>query len=187
MTNVDPKRPESAGWTGRLERRAVATAKQFLVLFLYLWILFGLFVLNERIILRQHGIDFVAHGMAVFNTFILAKVVLVAEHLNFSRWLNRRPLIYPILHDSFVFSVMFIVFHLLEEEIVGLVRGKGSPESISGIGGGGIGGIVCVAVIFFFTLIPFFSFRNFSRAIGPDRMNEILFGTRFGRRADATD
>ena len=50
-----------------LRSRALAEGKHFLALFLYLWVLFGLFVLNERVILHQHGIDFTAHGFAIFN------------------------------------------------------------------------------------------------------------------------
>ncbi|MBL8583815.1 MAG: hypothetical protein JNL61_16520 [Rhizobiaceae bacterium] len=159
-----------------LRARMVAMGKQFLVLFLYLWVLFGLFVLNERIILNQHGIGFAAHGFAVFNAFVLAKVMMIAQHLNLSRWLNKRPLIYPILHDSFAFAIIFIVFHLLEMLIVRLVKGEAASAAIPNIGGGGIAGILCVAVIFFVALIPFFAFTAFNRVLGPDRMRSILFG-----------
>lgn len=161
---------------GKFRGTALAEGKQFLVLFLYLWVLFGLFVLNERIILNQHGQDFVAHGFALLNAFILAKVMLVAEHMNLSRWLNRRPLIYPILHDSILFAVIFLVFHAFEKFVVTLVKGEAAAAGIPNVGGGGFAGIVCVAVILFFTLIPFFAFRNFNRALGPDRMKALLFG-----------
>jgi len=154
----------------------LAEGRQFVVLFLYLWVLFGLFVLNERIILNQHGIDFAAHGFALLNAFILAKVMLVAEHMNLSRWLNRRPLIYPILHDSILFAVIFLLFHEVERLLVTWVKGEAAAASIPNIGGGGIAGIVCVAVILFFTLIPFFAFRSFNRVLGPDRMHSMLFG-----------
>ncbi len=178
MTRFDPESPGSAnmpvGRLGRLRDAALAEGRQFLVLFLYLWVLFSLFVLNERIILRQHGLDFVAHGFALFNAFVLAKVMLVGEHMNLSRWLNRRPLIYPILHDSFAFAVIFIVFHIVEQWIVIIVKGEAVATSIPNVGGGGIGGILCVAAIIFFALIPFFAFRNFNRALGPERMREML-------------
>lgn len=163
--------------THGLKERAVDEARRFVVLFLYLWVLFGLFVLNERIILRQHGVDFAAHGFAVFNAFILAKVMLVLEDLNLGRWLDRRPLIYPILHDSILFAVLFIAFHVVEEIVVGLFRGEGARSSVPAMGGGGFAGVVCVAVILFFALIPFFAFRTFNRALGPGRMWRLLFGS----------
>ena len=49
-------------------------------MFLYLWVLFGLFVLNERIILGQRGISLPLQGFAVLNALILAKVMLIADY-----------------------------------------------------------------------------------------------------------
>lgn len=185
MTKVDPERPDgesAANLGGSSERRAknlrdraVAEAKHFMVLFLYLWVLFGLFVLNERIILHQHKIDFVSHGFAVFNAFILAKVMLIVEDMNLGRWLDNRPLIYPILYSSLIFSILFILFHVIEKEAVNIAWGEAASASIPNIGGGGIAGIVCVAVILFFSLVPFFAFRNLARALGLDRLNSMLF------------
>jgi len=160
-----------------LKQRAVEEVRRFFVLFLYLWVLFGLFVLNESIILRQHGIDFEAQGFAVFNALVLAKVMLVAEDLNLGRWLDRRPLIYPILHDALLFTVLFIAFHVAEKVAIGLAHGQSARSSVPAIGGGGLAGLLCVAVILFVALIPFFAFRNFSRALGADRLNALLFGT----------
>lgn len=186
MTKVDPELPDGSSSTNqdvspersarKLRDRAVAEAKHFLVLFLYLWVLFGLFVLNERITLHQHKIDFVSHGFAVFNAFILAKVMLIIEDMNLGRWLDNRPLIYPILYNSLIFSTLFILFHVVEEKVVSIAWGEAASASIPNIGGGGIAGIVCVSVILFFSLIPFFAFRNLARALGLDRLNAMLFG-----------
>lgn len=163
------------GRLSRLQTRAVDEAKRFLVLFLYLWLLFGLFVLNERIILREHGINFRAQGFAVINAFILAKVMLVLEDINLSRRFYERPLIFTILRDAGLFAALFILFHIVEEMIVGLV--KGEPVGFPAIGGGGAAGLACVAVILFVALIPFFAFRNFSNVLGPGRMKAMLFQT----------
>ncbi|WDZ81956.1 hypothetical protein PWG15_34245 (plasmid) [Ensifer adhaerens] len=194
MTKVDPELPDgiSAANQGgspehrarHLRDRAVAEAKHFLVLFLYLWVLFGLFVLNERIILHQHKVDFVSHGFAVFNAFILAKVMLIIEDMNLGRWLDNRPLIYPILYNSLIFSTLFILFHVIEEKVVSIAWGEPVSASIPNIGGGGIAGIACVSVILFFSLIPFFAFRNLARALGLERLNSMLFSTEVGDLAE---
>jgi len=179
MTKADSEEREVATLpkegAHKLEARILDEARRFVVLFLYLWILFGLFVLNERIILREHGIGFASQGFAVFNALILAKIMLVLEDLNLSRWLARRPLIYPILHDSLLFSILFVAFHVLEEIMVGLFRGETAASSVPAIGGGGLAGVLCVALILFFSLIPYFAFRNFSRALGPSRIEAMLF------------
>lgn len=169
----------------KLMQRAGDELRRFIILFLYLWMLFGLFVLNEQIALRQHGIAFTSQGFALINALVLAKVMLVAEDLNLGRWLERRPLIYPILHDSLLFTALFIVFHLVEHMIVGVVRGQGFRTSIPAIGGGGLAGLLCVAVILFVSLIPYFTFRNFVRELGWEKTRALLFGTgRSGRACD---
>jgi hypothetical protein len=170
--------PGHAGDRGRsLKERAIHEARRVVVLFLYLWVMFGLFALHERIILRENGLDFTRQGLALVNAFVLAKVMLVAENLNLGRWLQRRPLIYPILHEAFVLALVFICFHILEHVAIGLIKGQSVAESVPTIGGGGLIGLSCVAAILFVSLIPYFAFQNVSRALGPDRLKGLLFGT----------
>lgn len=172
---------DSNSYTNRratvLRERLFDEARRFIVMFLYLWLLFGLFVLNERIILHQRGIDFSSHGFALLNALVLAKVMLVTEDLNLGRWIPRRPLIYPILFESSLFTVMFICFHVVERLVVGLFNKETVTASIPAIGGGGLAGVVCVAVILFVSLIPFFAFRKVGRELGPGQLQEMLFGT----------
>ena len=140
--------------------------------------MFGLFALHERIILREQGINFTAQGFALVNALVLANVMLVAENINFGRWLNRRPLIYPILYDAFLFAVLFIVFHVVEDLVIGLIHGQSVQASIPVIGGGGAVGLLCVAVILFVALIPYFAVKKLNLALGPDRLKALLFVVR---------
>jgi hypothetical protein len=163
-----------------LAERAVDEAKRFLVMFLYLWIVLGLFVLHERIILGQRGIGFALQGFALLNALVLAKVMLVTEDLDLARWLRGRPLIHQILFESFIFTVVFICFHVVEHEVMGLIHGESLAAAVPAIGGGGFAGLVCTAVILFVALTPYFAFRNLSRVLGPARLNAILFATATG-------
>lgn len=151
--------------------------RRFVLMFLYLWVLFLVFVLHEDIVLRQRGISYTLQGFAFFNALILAKVMLVAEDLDLGRWLQRRPLIYPILHESLLLTALFICFHVVEHIVIGLVKGENLAASIPQIGGGGLAGLACVAVIFFVALIPFFAFKHVGRELGEGRLGAMLFGT----------
>lgn len=162
----------------RLKARAIEELERFVVLFLYLWIILGLFALHERIVLRQEGINFTAQGFALINALVLAKVMLVAESINFGRWLNRRPLIYAILYDAFLFAVLFIVFHVVEDLVIGLIHGQSVRASIPVIGGGGVVGVLCVAVILFVSLIPYFAVKKLNLALGPGRLKALLLADR---------
>src|SRR6516164_8566010 len=54
----------------RLKERAVHEARRFVFIFLYLFILFGLFTIHEAIILEQHHIDYTYAGFALVNALI---------------------------------------------------------------------------------------------------------------------
>ena len=68
-------------------------------MFLYLWAMFALFALHEKIVLREVGASLPSQGFAFVNALVLAKVMLIAEDLNLGNWLQGRPLIFPILHE----------------------------------------------------------------------------------------
>ena len=157
--------------------RAADQARQFLWIFLYLCVLFALFVMNEIVILNQHGMTLAMNGFAVINAFILAKVMLVVEHFNLGRWLEERPRIYPIIFEAFLIAALFLAFHVVEHVVMGLIHGKPLQDSVPAIGGGGFLGALCVALVLFVSLIPFFAFKHLSRAIGPGRVRAILLGT----------
>jgi hypothetical protein len=159
--------------------RAANEVRRFVVMFLYLWALFALFVLDGSVILREQSFNFVPHGFAIFNALVLAKVMLLAENLDLGRWLKRRPLIYPILHETILLTILFIAFHVVEKIVIGVIHGETAAASVPGFGGGGWFGLLCVALILFLSLLPFFAFRNIAREIGAERMRAMLFGTTF--------
>src|ERR1700722_7320022 len=166
--------PVSAHGSRSLKAKAADEFRRFLVLFFYLWILFGVFVLNQGVVLREHGINFAMQGFAFFNALVFAKVMMLFEVFDPGRWLRKRPLLYPILYESLL-PVLFLVAHVLEKTIEGLLRGKTIADSLPGIGGGGLPGFVSITVILFIALIPFFGLRNLSLAMGEGRLYAMMF------------
>jgi len=148
-------------------------ARKFFVIFLYLWVLFGLFALHKSILLPDEGIVY-GQGFALVNAFVLAKVMLVADNLHVGDSFETRPLIYPVLFKSAIFAIILVCFDLVEEVVVGTVRGKTISESIDAIGGGTLEGILSVGVIMFVVLIPFFAFREMTKVVGNRQMRDLL-------------
>ena len=146
------------------------------MLFFYLWILFGVFVLNQGVVLREHGINFAMQGFAFINALVFAKVMMLFEVFDPGRWLRKRPLIYPILYETLLLTVLFLVAHVLEKTIEGLLRGKTLVDSVPVIGGGGLAGFLSITAILFIALIPFFGLRNLSLAMGEGRLYAMIFG-----------
>ncbi|KGT79195.1 hypothetical protein MA20_17850 [Bradyrhizobium japonicum] len=143
-------------------------------IFAYLWVLLGLFALHKSIILNLPDL-FYHQGFAVINALVLAKVIYFAEAFNVADNLKSRPLVYPITYRSTVFSLMLILFHLIEEVLAGAWHGKPITESLAASGAGSAKEILVFGLIMFVALMPFFALREIARDIGDDRLFEQFF------------
>jgi hypothetical protein len=180
-TEGDPSRAEKGNLNGhkpKLKERAVHQLKEFLAMFIYLWVLLTLLVINQSIVVAQEAYQ--AHFFAFVNALILAKVLLIGEHLHLGNRFRDKPLLYSILYKCFVFMVFFIVVHILERVIVGVWSGRTIAQSFPDIGGGSLKRILSIGANLFVALIPFFAFREISRVIGPGELWSLLLnrGTR---------
>jgi len=157
-----------------LKERGAEELRRFLLMFGYLWVAFGLFVLNESLILGQQHVSFASHGFAAINAAVLAKVMLVAEDLKIGRRLDHLPLIYPVVYKAALFSVLFILFHVLERLLVGMFEGRTVADSIPRIGGGTWAGRLTVWAIIMISLLPFFALREIGRYMGNGRLWNLM-------------
>jgi hypothetical protein len=156
------------------KERVVHKLKQFVAIFLYLWVLLALFDLHRTIILAEHHLNYPAQGFAIVNALVMAKVILIAEALHLGSRFRDKPLIYSILYKSFAFSVALIGFHIFERLLVGVLSGRTIAQSFPAMGGGSLKEIVSIGTIVFVALIPFFAFREVSRVIGPRELWSLL-------------
>lgn len=167
----------------KAEKKLAEEARRFLLMFLYLWALLLLFVLNEDIVLRKQGVNITAQGFALLNALVLAKVMLLSEDLDLGRWLPRKPLIFPILQESLLLTMLFIAFHILEHIVIGhFFKHETVAASVPHIGGGGLLGLCLVSAVLFIALLPFFAFKHIGREIGEARLREMLFGPAASKR-----
>jgi hypothetical protein len=158
----------------RITEKGLAEGKEFFWIFVYLWVLLGLFAIHKAIILNDA--DLIYHqGFAVINALVLAKVILVAEMLHVADNMKHRPLIYPIIFKSVVFSAILIGFHLIEEILTGMWHGKAFSQSIPTFSRGDLKGILVLGLIMFVVLIPFFAFKEIGRVIGEDKLHSLIF------------
>jgi hypothetical protein len=158
----------------RAKQRSLAETRRLFWIFLYLWVLLGLFAIHKSIVLNQQNI-FYHEGFAFINAWLLAKVMLIAEMFHVADNLKHKPLIYPIVFKSAIFSVILISFYIIEEVFIGMWHGKTVVNSIPAIGGGSLEGIVVVGIIMFVVLMPFFALREIGRDIGDDKLFELFF------------
>ena len=149
-----------------LKEKAYQQLKEYVVITLYLWLVFGLFIVYKSVVLAEHHIDFTYHGLALINALALAKVMLVAKDLHLGDQFNQAPLFWPTLLKSALFTIVLACFKILEEADVGFYREESFRQSITGLGGGSWKGILTLTVLLFVVLIPFVGFGELQRVLG---------------------
>jgi hypothetical protein len=167
-----------------LAERGLDEFRRFLFMFVYLWVVFGLFVLNETVILGERHVSFTAQGFALINAAVLAKVMLIAEALKLGGRFEQLPLIYPVAYKSTAFAVVFIGFHALERLGVGMLGGHSLADSMPRIGGGSWSGVLTVWAIMTISLLPLFALREIGRTIGEGRLWNLMFRRASNRTRD---
>src|SRR5271170_6074893 len=162
-----------------LKETAFDEFKRFIVIFLYLWVVFGLLSIHKTLVLSQNHLDYPEHAFAIINALIFAKVLLIGEHFHLGTRFKDRPLVYPVLHKCFIFTVLLICFHIAESVLVGVWHGSTIVDSIPPIVGGSIKGLLSVAVMCFVVLLPFFGFREIGEVIGRRELWTLIFTRRW--------
>ena len=161
-----------------LKQKVIHEVREYLVIAFYLFVVFSLLDVYKSLILAEHHIDFVRHGVALISALALAKVMLTAQELHLADWFGDAPLIYPTLLKSLVFTVVLACFKIAEEVVVGRFHGKSFHESIADLGGGTWKGILTLAMLLCIMLIPFFGFTELRRVFGSDRLVGAFFRPR---------
>jgi hypothetical protein len=161
-----------------LKQRAYHEMKQYFIIVVYLWVVFGLLVLYKSVILNARHIDFVAHGTALINALVLGKFVLVARAFRLGERYNDAPLIYPTVVKSALFAIVLACCKILEEVAVAYFHGQSFAEGIADIGGGTLAGILTLTFLLFVLLIPFFGFGELQRVMGEGRLAQLFLQPR---------
>ncbi len=159
-----------------LKQKAYHELKEFFGIALYLWVILALFQLYRSLLLSEEHISVVAHqGFAIINALALAKVLLIAKALHLGEWVDDWPLIYPTLLKSGLFTIVLACFKILEDAGLGMYRGKSFQQSIADLGGGTLNGILCVSLILFVTLVPFFVITELQGVLSEGKLMQLFF------------
>lgn len=160
---------------GNLKHQLYHQVTQFLMIACYLFVVFGILALHESVVAAKNHIEYHFYGFALINALILGKVMLVAEDLHFANWFRENPPAYSVVCKSIAFTILFLVFDIVEEVTVGVFKGKTIAESFPNIGGGSPSGVFFMGVIIAVLLIPFFAYREIGRVIGEGALRSLMF------------
>ena len=83
---------------------------------------FNIVAFTTELMLEGNEIQISAHAVATVLALVIGKVVLVANKLPFLQQFNEKPLLYPILFKSTVYTVFVTIVRLLEHWVPALIK-----------------------------------------------------------------
>lgn len=147
---------------------------EYLYNFAYMAIIFSAIILYRRLVLAQHGIILEDYFVGVFKAFVIAKVVMIGAFLNISKKFENKPLILPVLYKAILFTIMVMVFDVIEIYIKSLFLDPDFLQAFIGLNSHltlvWIGG----AMLIFFIFIPFFAFKELIRVMGIEKIRHLF-------------
>jgi hypothetical protein len=142
---------------------------------IYLTLVFAAFTQYRRIILAAHDVTYTNYWVAVIEALILAKVIMIGAVLRLGRGLEQKPLIYPTLYKTAIFTLFVGIFTVLENVIKGLWKGTGLTGDIVEFLGTGPNEFLANALVVFVAFIPFFGVKELGRVLGQEKIWTLFF------------
>ena len=160
---------------GRWKEKIAHEMAVYWVNVLYLSLIFAAFTQYRRLLLAAHDITYTNYWIAVIEALILAKVIMIGDALHLARGLDEKPLIFPTVYKTVVFSFFVGVFTVLEYAIKGLWHGKGLAGGVADFLDKGLHEPLAGCLVIFVALLPFFAVKELARVIGVENMRNLFF------------
>jgi hypothetical protein len=91
---------------------------------------FGLLILLKELILAEYDVRFRHFSMAIIGALIVAKVVLVLEHVSLGSWVRRQPAWVDVGLRTMIYSVCVFVVLMVEKGFEGRHEAGGLIKAI---------------------------------------------------------
>ena len=91
---------------------------------IFFFVAFGLLMLTQTLVLKEHGIDAWDWGAAAIGALIVGKVVLIADHFAFVDRYPKDPLIWNAVWKTLIYMVAATFVRYLEQLLPLMFGGK---------------------------------------------------------------
>ena len=165
---------------GNWKKKIYHEVVEYWINVIYLTLVFAAFTQYRRFILATHDITYANYGFAVIEALILAKVIMIGEVARLCRGLENKPLIYPTLYKTVVFTLFVAIFTVCEHLIKGLWKGTGLMGGFAEFLRIGPHELLANSLVVFVAFFPFFGVKELGRVLGQDKIQALFFQKRDG-------
>lgn len=169
---MDSKNPAQPS----LKQKAMHEVQDFVVISLYLALFFCALAAYTILLLKDYNTSSsMSYGFAIINALVIGKVILMGEMVHFGSELDNRPLYQTALYKAFMFTLLALAFHFVEEFVKRLIHGGGPGGVLREIR---INDLIARSIVVFCTFIPLFAFMDLRRMLGEDEFYGLFFRSR---------
>jgi hypothetical protein len=169
-----------------VKERAKHELAEFARIGLYLAFFFCALATYSMLLLRNYdvGDSSLTYTFALINALVIAKVILIGEMAHLGRRAETRPLYQTAFYKAFVYSLLVLAFHFLEEFIRRLIHGKPFGTVWHEIR---VDELVARTIVVFCAFLPLFAFMELSDLIGKEKLFALFFKPREGQASSLPD
>ena len=172
---MDSKNPAQPS----LKQKATHELQEFVVISLYLALFFCALAAYTKLLLKDYNTSSsMSYGFAIINALVIGKVILMGEMVHFGRELDNRPLYQTALYKAFMFTLLVLAFHFVEEFVKRVIHGGGPGSVLYEIC---LNDLIARSLVVFCTFIPLFAFMDLRRMLGEDKFYGLFFRSRAAR------
>ena len=164
-----------------MKQKALHELRELVVLSLYLALFFCALVTYGTLLLREYHIEYWNYAFALINALVIAKVIMIGEYAKVGKKYESRPLFLSAIWKVFLFSLLVLAFHIVEELIKHLVHGEKLSGTFNEMR---IDEMLGRALVVFCAFIPLFGFREFRRILGEEKYYAMLIGSEKAGKSD---
>lgn len=165
-----------------IKQKLFTELKRFYLYTFFLFILFDVFNLYDRLLLRGEGdLDSqLRYGYSLVEALILAKVIMIGEAFEIGNKFKRWPLVVHVIYKTLAFTLLLLVFNILEHCLFGWLAGHSFEEIYQKLIEHNINIILARDLIMMVIFAQFFTMLETSRALGDDKLFALFFKRRTG-------
>jgi magnesium-transporting ATPase (P-type) len=164
--------PVTAGVKGKgFKEKAKHEFIEFLVIAGYLAFFFCSLATYTMLLMKRYEGSYFSYGFAILNALVIGKVILIGQMMNLGRGSEARPMYQSILFKAFIFSLVVFAFHIVEEFVKRVIQGEPAGTLLHNLD---LDKLSARTIVIFCALIPLFTFTEFRRALGEEKIYGLL-------------
>jgi hypothetical protein len=161
------------------ERILVHEFFEYLFNFAFLSFFLVSFAWYRRLLLASYDIHYTAFWAPLISAAVLAKVIMIGDALRMGRGLRNWPVAVPTIYRTVVFSLLVVLFSVIEHIVGALLHGNKPSAGIAELTTTGWQGLLAWYVLIIVAFLPFFSVKEIEAAFGQSNVRGLFFRKRW--------